>query len=153
MMNDIVVQMFKSLIISILLGIILSFFIAFFKTVFLEMGFVKNKIGIFFLDLTYIILFTLILILLIYYACDGRFRGMYIFTLLFGSLIYNRILAKSCGFVFRVLLFPIKVVIKFIYKWCKNIINFFFQGIAKFLSRLYNKYIKNRKLETISERK
>ena len=152
-MNDIVVQIFKSLIISILLGIILSFFISFLKTVFLEMGINENKISTFFLDLTYIILFTLILILLIYYSFDGRFRGMYIFTLLLGSLIYNRILAKLCTLVFKVLVFPIKVGINFIYKWFKNIINFFVQGIAKFLSRLYNKYIKNKKLETISERK
>ena len=152
-MNTDLFLAFKYLCVSALVGMALSIASAFIKVLLKEMGLEKNKIITFIFDLLYILIFTVIFVLMMYYFCDGKFRGMFIISTFCGSLIYNKVFYKICNRLFKILIFPIKFIVIFLYETCKNIISFFVQAIAKFSSKLYNKHIKNKKLETISERK
>ena len=81
--------------------------------------------------------FTIGFILVLYYFCGGRIRGIFLFFLMIGfwayKLLFARITNKTLEFL-----------CKFCIKTIKIFISFFFQPIEKASKRVYNK-IKNSK--------
>lgn len=102
----------------------------------------KNKIVTFVLDCFFALFFSIIFILILYYACDGKIRGVIFVALCLGAVIYLRLFRGIFTKLINTLLLPIKRMLFFFINIGKKVINFFVQAIAKKRSKLYNKSVK-----------
>lgn len=91
----------------------------------------------FFKDIVFALCYTTSAILVLYYCCNGRLRGIYIFILILGFLTNKVLISRSVGKVLELLY---KLFVKFI----KILYSIFIQPIEKIIKRMYNK-IKNSK--------
>lgn len=137
-MNSEVFLFFQSLCVTVLCGIILPLIYDVVKSIF---G-CKNKIVIFILDCFFVLLFVIAFVLILYYACDGKIRGVFFIALVIGSVIYIRVLQNSVRKLLYYLIFPFKKIFSLAVKYCKKIYKFFVEAIAKKYSKLYNRSVK-----------
>lgn len=101
----------------------------------------NNKVFIFITDTLKCIIFTVSLILLFYYVNDGRSRGVYVLSILFGFLVYRLTVSRLIIRILEITLYPIKKVIEVFIKIINKLHKFFSQTIAKTEERLYNKNV------------
>ena len=102
----------------------------------------KNKIIIFILDCLSVLIFTVIFILILYYACDGRTRGAFFLALCLGVIIYIRMFKKIVTKIIALLMTPFIWGISLLSNIGKKILKFFIQPIEKIRSKLYNRGVK-----------
>lgn len=98
-----------------------------------------------FQDFCFVSLFSLTLIIILYYLNDGVFRGLYFSSLILGILLYNVFLSKIAQ---KIILFFFSLIAKFVLL-CVRIVQgiggFLVRPIAKLLIILYNHIINNNK--------
>ena len=135
-------EMMKALSISAFCGFSVSFLCDIVAIITFEILSRKRRAVIFVLDTIFIVAFTVILILLLYYLCDGRVRGALLFAMLLGAFLYRRIVRKTANKMIMLLIAPIKILIGFFALVLKKIIKFLLQAIAKIRIKLYNKGVK-----------
>lgn len=94
---------------------------------------------VFLLDVLSVFIYTLLFILILYYFSDGAFRWYYLFSLIIGIILYKKVFDKLIGFVVKILLKPLKILIKFVIDICIKIYKFFAYSIEKSMKKRYNK--------------
>ncbi len=102
----------------------------------------NNKISVpivFLLDVLSVFIYTLLFILILYFFSDGAFRWYYLFSLIIGMILYKKVFDKLIGFVAKILLKPLKILIKFMIDICIKIYKFFAYSIEKSMKKRYNK--------------
>lgn len=105
-----------------------------------------EKYGTFLRDLLFLLTFTLIFILVLYYFNNGTFRALFLGADMLGIFIYKVTLSKSLlklmlsllSVIGRLLRLIVKPVVLLFGK-IKNSLHFSFHPIAKIKERLYNK--------------
>lgn len=137
-MNLEVYLFFQSLCVAVLCGIILPLVYDVVKSVFCT----RNKIVIFILDCFFVLSFAIVFILILYYACDGKIRGVFFIALVIGFVIYIKVLQNSIRKLLYYLIFPFRKIFSLALKYCKKIYKFFVEAIAKKRSKLYNGSVK-----------
>lgn len=95
-------------------------------------------------DVIIILLFTISAILVLYYHCEGRLRGIFLFLLIIGYWTNKILLSRT---LYKLLEFLCKISIKTI----KIFHSIFIQPIEKLINKLYNnikksKYVNRGKL-------
>ncbi len=98
-----------------------------------------------FQDLGFVILFSLTLIITLYYLNDGVFRGLYFSSLILGIFLYNISLSKITK---KTILFILSLIAKFVLlcaRIIRTIVGFLLIPIAKLFIILYNHIINNNK--------
>jgi hypothetical protein len=95
------------------------------------------------LDIFFVLIFSILFILMIYYLSNGKFRGIYLFTMLLGCIAYACIFRKLVNGMISVVLMPIRATLRFILGSLKKMIIFFSNTIAKSRLKLYNKGVRN----------
>lgn len=136
------IEMLRALCISAFCGLCVSFVYDIFSIIIFEILSRKSRAIDFILDVLFIFTFTIVFILLLYYLCDGKMRGMFFWTMLLGALIYCRMIRKTVNRMLRLLIFPIKIFIGFLVNTIKKMVKFLSQAIAKKRIKLYNKDVK-----------
>ncbi|MBO5715701.1 MAG: spore cortex biosynthesis protein YabQ [Clostridia bacterium] len=136
------IEMLKALSISAFCGLCVSFIYDVFDVAIFEILSRKNKVVVFILDTLFIFIFTMVFILLLYYFCDGRARGIFLTALLLGAFLYRRVIKKPTNKIIKLLISPIKMLIHLLIDVIKKIIKFLSQSIAKKRTKLYNKGVK-----------
>ena len=106
-----------------------------------------KKILITFEDIILLSIFSISLVIVVYYSDDGLFRLSYLIAFSLGFWISSLIFAKPLYFVTSSISeLIIKIICKII-KLLRKICIFCFQPIAKLFNKMYNKVIKNKNRE------
>jgi hypothetical protein len=88
-------------------------------------------------DVIIILLFTISAILVLYYHCEGRLRGIFLFVLIIGYWANKILLSRT---LYKLLEFLCKISIKTI----KIFNSIFIQPIEKLINKLYNNIKKSK---------
>ena len=86
-------------------------------------------------DFSFAVMFSVLIIMIMYYFNNGSFRGIYVLSVVIGIFVYYNLF---CGFlrnIARVILFPVKYILKKLLK----ILAFLIHTIEKIYFKLYNK--------------
>ena len=135
-------EMLNALCISALCGLSVSFMFDVVDIIVFEFLSKKSKVVTNILDIVSILIFTVIFILLIYYYYDGKVRWVLLSAMLFGSLVYYRVVKNPINKIVKLLVLPIKILLGFLVDKIKKIIKILLQTIAKKRIKLYNKGVK-----------
>ena len=141
-MDNSQIEMLNALCVSAFCGFFAFFVYDILAIITFEIVSRKSKAVSFVLDILFILTFTLTHILLIYYLCDGKVRGVFISVMLLGALLYRKMIRKAANRAIKLLIAPIKILIGFFSHVIKKIIYFLMQSIAKIRIKLYNKGVK-----------
>ena len=101
----------------------------------------SNKISVpivFLLDVLSVFIYALLFILILYYFSNGEFRWYYFLSLTVGIISYKKVFDKFIGFIAKILLKPLKILIKFMIDICIKIYKFFAYSIEKSMKKRYN---------------
>ena len=135
-------EILRALFISAFCGFFVLFTYDIFAMVMSEILSIKSNVYYFISDIFFIFTFTVVFILLLYYSCDGRVRGTFLGMMIFGMLLYHRVIRKTANKIIKILISPIKILIEFFTDVIKKMIKFLLQAIAKKRIKLYNKDVK-----------
>lgn len=95
----------------------------------------KFKKALFFItDFVYIFIYSILLILVLYYFNGGLYRGVYLVSLLLGTYIYYFVFSKVLRKITKIILMPLHYFFKFLIK----IFAFLVHSIEKIEFKLYN---------------
>lgn len=92
------------------------------------------------LDFISALIYSLYLILALYYLADGTFRGLWILSTFLGVYFYHKFLAKYFRKLSRIILVPLIFPLRIIIKIIRKIRDFLLHTIEKLEFKLYNKY-------------
>lgn len=126
-------------IVSFVVGIIVGTVFDVLNFCYRDILILNNNVFIFITDILKWIFFIVTLILLFYYLNDGRSRGIYFVSILFGLLLYRLAVSRFIIKILEITFYPIKKAVIILLKIMNKIHNFFAQAIAKAEERLYNK--------------
>ena len=126
-------------IVSFVVGIIVGTVFDVLNFCYRDILILNNKFFIFITDILKWVFFIVTLILLFYYLNDGRSRGIYFVSILFGLLLYRLAVSRFIIKILEITFYPIKKAVIILLKIMNKIHNFFAQAIAKAEERLYNK--------------
>lgn len=146
------IQTISKLVINLFIGIIFGIykeFLLYYQVVFKRKKKVRNIINIV-SDCFLVTSFVIIFIIMLYYANNGKFRIMYLISLILGYFVYILLFSKMVRKLIRlintltykllsIILRPIIKVVLFCIKTSKKLFIFFSRNIAKLFKRRYNK--------------
>lgn len=131
--------MLNGSIIAIVCGFILTWIFDSFNEI-IKMIPRKSKViltGI--IDFISIVAYVILLILVLYYNNEGINRGIYSISIIIGLAIYYILFSKVLRKITRIILYPIYILIKFVYDFIRKIYLFLLHTIEKIFRKLYNK--------------
>ena len=141
MMENIALETIKILCISMMCGGLVCLAYDFLSIILVNLLQRKNRIVTFVLDTLAILAFMITFILLLYYACNGKFRSSFFIFMCVGVCIYIKVLRKICNKIIGFTVFPIKAIVAFFIELIKKTVSFLKVPIAKIRDRLYNKRV------------
>ena len=133
------IVMLNGSIIALVCGFILTWIIDSFNEI-IKMIPRKSKViltGI--IDFISIVAYVLLLIVLLYYNNEGIYRGIYSISIIVGLVIYYILFSKVLRKITKIILYPIYLLIKFVYDFIRKIYLFLLHTIEKIFHKLYNK--------------
>ena len=131
--------MLNGSIIAIVCGFILTWIFDSFNEI-IKMIPRKSKVILtWIIDFISIVAYVLLLILLLYYNNEGINRGIYFISIIIGLAIYYILFSKVLRKITRIILYPIYILIKFVYDFIRKIYLFLLHTIEKIFRKLYNK--------------
>lgn len=131
-------EILKNSVIAVIIGFLLTFFFDTITELIKKISIVLKRILLIIKDFIFIFTYAIIFILILYYFSEGTFRGIYMLSMISGSLIYYIVFAKLLQKVVRVLIFPFNILLHFLYGIVIKIFIFFRHTIEKIEFRLYN---------------
>ena len=139
------IEMLNGSIITFALGLVLTWIFDSLKEIIKNINGKAKDIVMGIADFISVLIYVLLLIIVLYYNNQGSYRGIYLISIVFGLLIYYMLFSKILRKISKIIIFPIYIVLKFLYKFIRKIFLFLLHAIEKIFYKLYNK-IKSCKL-------
>lgn len=139
------IEMLNGSIITFALGLVLTWIFDSLKEIIKNINGKAKDIFMGIADFISVLIYVLLLIIVLYYNNEGSYRGIYLISIVFGFLIYYMLFSKILRKISKIIIFPIYIVLKFLYKFIRKIFLFLLHAIEKIFHKLYNK-IKSCKL-------
>ena len=139
------IEMLNGSIITFALGLVLTWIFDSLKEIIKNINGKAKDIFMGIADFISVLIYVLLLIIVLYYNNEGSYRGIYLISIVLGFLIYYMLFSKILRKISKIIIFPIYIVLKFLYKFIRKIFLFLLHAIEKIFHKLYNK-IKSCKL-------